>query len=224
MTRAGREDAALRRWAATYDDLAREVGRREQAEAALLQTQKLEALGQLTGGVAHDFNNLPHILAGNLARVKERISDERAHRAISSCEVAIQRSEKLVRHLLACARRQPLEYEVFELNECLGGMEDVLRQAARGLVLRTELSEDLWPVIADPTQLELAVLNLVLNARDAMPDGGTIRISTSNRRLAKDEAEVAGEFVSCTVSDDGPGISADVLARVWERTVALPLA
>lgn len=216
VTRARRETVALLRWAATYDDLAREIDRREQAEATLVQTQKLEALGQLTGGVAHDFNNLLQILAGNLARARGRISDERARRAISACEAAIQRSEKLVRHLLAFARRQPLHYEVFDLNECLRGLDDVLRQAAARNVLRTELSEDLWPVVADPTQLELAVLNLVLNARDAMPEGGTIRVSTGNRRLAEGEAEVAGEFVSCTISDNGPGIPADMLERVWE--------
>jgi two-component system NtrC family sensor kinase len=216
MTRARRESIALQQWAATYEDLAREVGRREQAEAALVQTQKLEALGQLTGGIAHDFKNLLHILAGNLTRLKGRITDERARLALSSCEAAIQKSEKLVGHLLAFARRQPLEHEVFDLNECLRNMEDVLRQAAEGHALRTELSEELWPVMADPTQLELAVLNLVLNARDAMPDGGTIRVSTGNRSLSDGEAELAGEFVSCTVSDDGPGIPADVLARVWE--------
>jgi len=184
ITRARRENIALQQWVAIYEVLAREVGRREQAEAALVQTQKLEALGQLTGGIAHDFKNLLHVLAGNLARPKSRISDERPRFALASCEIAIEKGEKLLAHLLAFARRQPLQHEVCDVHDCLRNMEDVLRQAADGQVLRTELSDELWPVMADPTQLELAVLNLVLNARDSMPDGGTIRVSTGNRSLS----------------------------------------
>ena len=95
-------------------------------------------------------------------------------------------------------------------------MDGVLHQAAAGVVIETDLSPDLWPVVADPTQLELAVLNLVVNARDARPEGGTIRVTTANRRLVSGESQLPGEFVTCTVSDDGPGIPAEVLARVWE--------
>jgi two-component system, NtrC family, sensor kinase len=216
VRRARREALAVQQWAATYDELAREVSRREEAEAALVQTQKLEALGQLTGGVAHDFNNLLQILSGHLGRVKARTADERSLRAISYCEGAIEKGEKLVAHLLAFARRQPLRYEVFNLNECLAAMDGVLHQAGAGVALEMDLSDELWPVMADPTQLELAVLNLVVNARDAMLEGGTIRVTTANRRLAPGEGELSGEFVTCTVSDDGPGIPAEVLARVWE--------
>ena len=216
VRRAWRESVAMQRWAATYDELAREISRREEAEAALVQTQKLEALGQLTGGVAHDFNNLLQILSGHLGRLKTRVADERSRRALSYCEAAIEKGEKLVAHLLAFARRQPLRYEVFDLNACLTAMDGVLHQAVAGVVLETDLSNDLWPVVADPTQLELAVLNLVVNARDAMPEGGTIRVTTANRRLVSGESELPGEFVTCTVRDDGPGIPAEVLARVWE--------
>ncbi|HEX2724268.1 MAG TPA: ATP-binding protein [Beijerinckiaceae bacterium] len=216
VRRTWREAMALQQWAATYDELAREISRREEAEAQLVQTQKLEALGQLTGGVAHDFNNLLQILSGHLGRLKARVADERSRRALSYCEAAIEKGEKLIAHLLAFARRQPLRYEVFDLNACLGAMDGVLHQATTGVVIETELSSDLWPVVADPTQLELAVLNLVVNARDAMPDGGTIRVTTANRRLGSGDGELPGEFVTCTVSDDGPGIPADVLARVWE--------
>jgi two-component system, NtrC family, sensor kinase len=217
LRRTRREAVAVQRWQETYENLTREVERREHAEAALLQTRKLEALGQLTGGVAHDFNNLLQILGGNLERMEAHATDERTRHAIRASQRTVERGEKLVQQLLAFARRQPLSFEVFDLNDRLRGMDDLLRQVATGIVIEIAPAEDLWPVEADATQLDLAIINLVVNARDALPRGGTVRIETANKTLRDgDHAEIVGDFVAVTVSDDGDGMPPDIMERVWE--------
>jgi two-component system, NtrC family, sensor kinase len=221
LLRTRREATAVQRWQETVENLAREIDRRKNAETALLQTQKLEALGQLTGGVAHDFNNLLQVLKGNLELMGARIADERTRRAIHVSQRTVERGEKLVQQLLAFARRQPLSFETFDLNERLRAMGDLLRQVAPGVTVEIAPAADLWPVEADANQLELAIINLVVNARDAMPHGrgggGTVRIATGNGTLRDgDHAELVGDFVLVAVSDDGGGIPPDVLERVWE--------
>src|SRR5215203_3926201 len=182
----------------------------------LLQSHKLEALGQLTTGVAHDFRNLLQILKGHLGIAKARAREDRARRAISTCESAVERSEKLVQHLLAFARRQPLTFELFDLNERIPAMRETLQQVGSNLRVRLELAKDLWSVEVDSTQLELVLINLVANARDAMPDGGVVEVGACNRTLQPNEREVAGDFVELWVRDYGLGILPETLGRVWE--------
>jgi two-component system, NtrC family, sensor kinase len=216
LGRAQKEAAAVMQWQRLQADLVQEVELRQQAEAALLQSQKLEALGQLTTGVAHDFRNLLQVLKGHLGIAKARASEDRVRRAISTCESAVERSEKLIQHLLAFARRQPLEFEIVDLNERVSAMLETLQQVGSNIRIKLELSDDLWPVEADGTQLELALINLVANARDAMPDGGVVEITAANRTLVLGEAEQEGDFVALSVKDHGVGIGADLVRRVWE--------
>lgn len=215
--RTAREEATIvEGWLQTQADLVRETQLRQQAEAALFQSQKLEALGQLTTGVAHDFGNLLQILKGHLGMAKARAGEERVRAAIATCEGAVQRSEKLVQHLLAFARRQPLSYEIFDLNERLPAMLDTLQQLGGGIRVELHLPGDLWPVEADPTQFELVVINLVANARDAMGHGGTVRITAANRALSKGQGERTGDFIAVSVSDEGAGIAPELLDKIWE--------
>jgi len=216
FNRAKKEVATVEEWKRSQAALLTEVERRQEVEAALLQSQKLEALGQLTTGVAHDFRNLLQILKGHLGIAKARAREDRARRAISTCESAVERSEKLVQHLLAFARRQPLTFELFDLNERIPAMRETLQQVGSNLRVRLELAKDLWSVEVDSTQLELVLINLVANARDAMPDGGVVEVGACNRTLQPNEREVAGDFVELWVRDYGLGILPETLGRVWE--------
>ena len=216
FNRAKKEASAVEEWKRSQAALLTEVERRQEVEAALLQSHKLEALGQLTTGVAHDFRNLLQILKGHLGIAKARASEDRVRRAISTCESAVERSEKLIQHLLAFARRQPLVYELFDLNERLPAMRETLQQVGSNLRIQLELGKDLWPVEGDSTQLELVLINLVANARDAMPDGGVVEVGASNRTLGPTEGEVEGDFVELWVRDYGVGILPENLKRVWE--------
>jgi signal transduction histidine kinase len=206
-----RQRLASWRWQATARRLRAEIDRRAQAEAELLQAQKMEALGQLTGGVAHDFNNLLTVLQGNLELLSGRQRDQRLEARIEQALQTVGRGERLTQQLLAFARRQPLKSESLDLNAHLRSMMELLaRSVGDGVTIDTELAADLGPIEADPTQLELAVINLALNARDAMPEGGRLRIRTL-------KASPAGSnFVALEVSDTGCGIAAQVLARVFE--------
>jgi two-component system NtrC family sensor kinase len=216
LRRARREARAIRKLRSTHDAFLREAKRRQEAEAALLQAQKMEALGQVTGGVAHDFNNLLQVLTISLKPLKAQVSDERMRRLINASELAVQRGKKLVEQLLAFARRQPLKFEVFNPNERLRALGDMLRQLADRVTVELELAEDIWPVEADATQFELAIINLVVNARDAMPEGGIVHIRTENRTVRPGLDEPAGDCVAIIVSDTGPGIPPEVMGRVWE--------
>jgi two-component system, NtrC family, sensor kinase len=216
FNRAKKEASAVEEWKRSQAALLTEVERRQEVEAALLQSHKLEALGQLTTGVAHDFRNLLQILKGHLGIAKARAGEDRVRRAISTCESAVERSEKLIQHLLAFARRQPLVYELFDLNERLPAMRETLQQVGSNLRIQLELGKDLWPVEGDSTQLELVLINLVANARDAMPDGGVVEVGASNRTLRPTEGEVEGDFVELRVRDYGVGILPETLGRVWE--------
>ena len=197
------------------------MGRRAQAEAELRQAQKMEALGQLTGGVAHDFNNLLTVLQGALEMLSGRQMNDQLQSRVDMALRTVERGERLTGQLLAFARRQPLMMATIDLNAQLRRMTELLaRTVGSGVVIHTDLAPDLWPANADATQLELAVINLVLNARDAMPNGGELVIRTFKEtsplqavpRLPAND----GEFVGLEISDTGIGMPPEVAARAFE--------
>jgi PAS domain S-box-containing protein len=201
-----------------------EVARRSQAEEALRQAQKMETLGQLTGGVAHDFNNLLQIVTGNLEIIQRNLPEEesRLRRAAVNAAKGAERAATLTQRLLAFSRRQPLSPKRTELNKLIAGMSDLLhRTLGETTEVETVLAPRLWPVEIDANQLENAILNLAVNARDAMPEGGKLTIETQNSHLDEsytaDNAEVApGQYVMVCVSDTGSGMDEDTVARAFE--------
>jgi PAS domain S-box-containing protein len=195
----------------------------EEARAALQHAQKLEAVGKLTGGVAHDFNNVLQIMGGNLQLLQMRCQgDTMAEKRISSMLDAVDRGAKLSSHLLAFARRQPLKPQIVNLDRLLNDARDLLRQAVGGSVtIDISVAENLWNTLVDPHQLENVILNLALNARDAMEGAGTLRIELANTML--DDAYAAshpglspGPYVLIKVSDTGSGMSPEVMEHVFE--------
>jgi signal transduction histidine kinase/CheY-like chemotaxis protein len=196
---------------------------RELAETteALVQVQKMEAIGRLTGGVAHDFNNLLMAVLGNLDLLARRITDPKQLKYVEQAKAAGERGAKLTAQLLAFARRQRLEAKPIDVNQAVQAAADLLRSTlggGHGLDCDTVL--DLWPATGDVTQVELMIVNLALNARDAMPDGGQIVISTANVRLTdpsvRPEAAPPGEYAMITVADTGEGMPPEVVARAFE--------
>ena len=174
---------------------------RERAEAALRQAQRIEAVGRLTGGVAHDFNNLLTVVLGNIQLLSSSLPlDEHSQGLLNAMRAAAERGATLTGQLLAFARRQPLVPRPIDLNAVIAGMQDLVRSAL-GSAIRIETwpASDLWPAMADATQIELVVLNLTINARDAMPRGGVLTIETANARVGppRHESEPAeGEYVA----------------------------
>jgi signal transduction histidine kinase len=209
------------RWRTTAQRLRREIRQREMAEDELRQAHKMEALGQLTGSVAHDFNNLLAVLQISLETLRGRQRDEKLEAKVDLALGTIARGEKLIGQLLAFARCQPLQIESVDVNARLRGMAELLARTLGGrIAIETDLAPDPMPAHIDANQLELAVLNLAINARDAMPEGGVLRIRTSNdaRRLALPEAlaKSGGDFVVLEISDTGCGMPPAVLARAFE--------
>jgi len=196
--------------------------RREQAEQALRQAQKMEAVGQLTGGVAHDFNNLLTIIIGNIGIAKRGVVEARAERALNNALAGAERAAQLTQRLLAFSRQQPLNPTTVDANRLIVSMSDLLtRSLGENIELETIGSAGLWKVEADVSELEASLLNLALNARDAMPDGGKLTIETSNAYLddeycAHNEGLKPGQFVLIAVSDSGVGMSAQTLERAFE--------
>ncbi|MGG5811863.1 PAS domain-containing protein [Falsiroseomonas sp. CW058] len=199
-------------------ELRAEMRRREEAQAALLQAQKLEALGQLTGSVAHDFNNVLAAISGSYRLIGRRTDDPKLLDFVAHGERAAARAAGLVRQLLAFARREELRPEVLDPGALLEGARDMLRHSLGAKVaLAVEPEPGLWPVLADPHQLEVAVLNLAVNARDAMPAGGRLSITARNLRAGERPTRLRpGDYVSITVRDEGEGMSAEVLAQATE--------
>jgi PAS domain S-box-containing protein len=194
----------------------RDQARVIEAERQLRQSQKLDAIGQLTGGVAHDFNNLLMVIAGGLSLLERPGDAQRRLRVIAQMRQAAERGASLSRKLLAFSRRQPLNPEPVDLHRQIDGMRELLDRTLRGDVeVRTELADDLWPIKVDPAEWELVVLNLCVNARDAMPDGGVITIGARNAPQVR-QGEVTGDFVVVSVCDTGAGMSADVLTHIFE--------
>jgi len=191
----------------------------DRAHQQLAQAQKMEALGQLTGGVAHDFNNLLMVVSGQAQALKRRLTDEKNIRSLEAILTAASRGEVLTRQLLTFARRQPQNPRTVDLVQTIGAFRDVLSSSARGKIdLQTEIPSNTWPVSIDVPEFELALVNLVVNARDAMPEGGSIRVTADNLTLRGTETieGVKGEFVALTVADDGTGIPPELLTRIFE--------
>jgi PAS domain S-box-containing protein len=201
----------------------RDITERHMIEERQRQSQRVESVGQLAGGIAHDFNNLLTVVIGNLELVAEQ-GDDAAARAklISSSLYAALRGAELTRRLLAYARQQPLNPQYISLNAMVTSMESMLRRTlGEAITIKTHLAPSLWPSLVDQGQLENALLNLTINARDSMPKGGTIVIETANTALDEDyaahNADVeAGEYVLLSVSDEGTGMSEEVLAHAFE--------
>jgi signal transduction histidine kinase len=201
-------------------ELQREISERKQAEAALQQAQKMEMIGQMTGGVAHDFNNLLTAVLGNLELATRRCSDEKLRRYLEGATQAARRGAKLTGQLLAFSRTQRLKTEPVDLNNIVTAMGDLLFTTIGATVrIETILQKDLWPAIADPSQIESVILNLAVNARDAMPDGGRLTISTSNVAAtdpSKPYELTTGDYVAVSVTDTGMGMTDEVLAKAFE--------
>ena len=196
-----------------------EVVRREVAEAALKQAQRLEAIGQLTGGVAHDFNNLLMVVSGNIERLRRYpVSEERQCRALDAIDSAAKRGAGLTRQLLSFSRQQTHEPIPVDLRQHLPQLQDMLRSSLRGdIAIELQLSDELWATKIDLSELELAVLNIAVNARDAMSNGGALTIAAQNVRFSDaDTIGSKGEFVALSFTDTGTGIPPDVLSRVFE--------
>jgi len=196
--------------------LRHQIEQRERAEEALRQSQKMEAMGQLTGGVAHDFNNLLMVASSGLDLLDRTEDPKRRETLRTGIRQALERGAGLTRQLLTFSRRSPLKTEVIDLGEQVEGMRLLLDRSLREDVAAVyRIEAGLWPVEVDPSQLEVAVLNIAVNARDAMPDGGVITIAVRNRPGLTVEGK-AGDFVELSVSDTGEGMSAETAQRVFE--------
>jgi PAS domain S-box-containing protein len=201
------------------------VAERERIEEALRQAQKMEAVGQLTGGIAHDFNNLLTVVSGNIDMARRSLGedgDPRALRAIGNAMKGADRAAALTQRLLAFSRRQPLQPKPVDSNRLIAGMSELLDRAL-GETVELEVVEaaGLWRVEVDPNQLENAILNLAVNARDAMPEGGKLTIETSNTRIDESYSSAhagvaAGQYVLIAVTDTGTGMPPEVLQKAWD--------
>lgn len=217
-------------WVAVPDDrfihaVGRDVTTQKEADAALRQAedqlrqaQKMEAVGQLTGGVAHDFNNLLQALEGCLSMIGRRTGEPQVHALLEAGQQAVGRGAKLVQQLMAFARRDSLRPESIGVRERVLAMSALLERALRAdIALDLRFGDDLWPVEVDPTQFELAIINLAVNARDAMPGGGRLAVEAINAVLPHgDPRGVEGEFLRLSVSDTGCGMPTAVAARAFE--------
>ncbi|MBI1684895.1 ATP-binding protein [Caulobacter hibisci] len=202
-----------------------EHGHRELAEEKLRQSQKMEAIGQLTGGIAHDFNNLLTGITGSLDLIRRRMDAGRTQdiaRFMDAASTSAQRAAALTHRLLAFARRQSLDAKPSDVNALIAGMDDMLRRTL-GEQVRFEvvLGAGLWPALTDANQLENAILNLTLNARDAMPEGGRLRIETTNTQMHASQSLVGeevtpGPYIVVCVSDTGTGMTPEVVAKAFD--------
>ncbi len=204
--------------------VADEVAERVRTEDALRQSQKMEAVGQLTGGIAHDFNNMLAVISNALELLGRRLppGDERTPHYLAMAKGGVRRAADLTQRLLAFARQQPLRPAALSVNALVEGMSELLRHSLGApIALELALSENLWTTFADPGQLENAIVNLVVNARDAMDDGGRLRIATARRSLDAQQAGAlgalaAGDYVVVEVADTGSGMTPQVIGRAFE--------
>ncbi|TMJ01235.1 MAG: response regulator [Alphaproteobacteria bacterium] len=217
LTRTRREAEANRL-------LREEIARREATEEKLRQAQKMEAVGRLTGGIAHDFNNLLTAIMGNLDLALRRLDGpERVRGWLANCRQASERAATLVQRLLAFSRQHPLQVRSVDTNRLVQGMSELLsRSIGETVTIETVLAGGLWNAAVDPNQLENAIVNLAVNARDAMPTGGQLTIETANCHLDEHYVETAGEdiapgqYVMVAVSDSGGGMTREVMSRAFE--------
>lgn len=231
VTEQHRSQQELRKHREHLEELVRERTRellhseseRRVAQAALMQSQKLEAVGKLTGGIAHDFNNMLQIIGGNLQLLRRNLStDETAQRRLESAVGGVEKGARLASQLLAFASRQPLQPQAVDMGELLGQMSELLNGAlGRAMQIDIDVQQGLWPVFADVGNLQAAILNLAVNARDAMTGGGALCIRLRNRSL--DAAQlggqpgiVAGPYVELNVIDEGEGMRPEILERAFE--------
>ncbi len=200
----------------------RDISARKMLEEQLRHTTKMEAVGRLTAGIAHDFNNLLTVVLGNLELAQRRGTRETLPKMLENAMSGARRAALLTERLLAFARKKPLEPKVLDINAMVSGMSELLRRTlGETITVKTTLADGLWTVEVDPTELEAAMLNLAVNARDAMPSGGDLMIETANAEL--DEAYAAidpevrpGFYVLISVSDSGIGMTPEVLSQVFE--------
>ena len=193
-----------------------QIEQRERAEDALRQSQKMEAMGQLTGGVAHDFNNLLMVASSGLDLLDRTEDPKRRDQLRQGVRQALDRGASLTRQLLAFSRRSPLKTEVVDLGRRIEGMRLLLERSLReDIAVRFDIEPGLWPVEVDPAQLEVALLNIALNARDAMPTGGLIVLAARNRPGFSIDGE-EGDFVELSVTDTGEGMETETVRRVFE--------
>lgn len=212
LRESAREQEAMRR-------LVEETARRREAEAALQQTQKMEALGRIAGGVAHDFNNLLTAILGCLELLQRQVAAPRALRLVDTARQAAERGAELTAQMLAFSRRREIAIQSVDVNATILGIEALLRRAAGSAVrIRYDLTDSLCPALADSVQVEMALINLAVNARDAMPDGGTMTISTSTLLVeaGTDPRLAPGSYLRVSVADSGHGMSEEVRARALE--------
>jgi PAS domain S-box-containing protein len=225
LTELTQQKVHLRELAEANARLVAEIQERERVENALRQSQKMEAVGQLTGGLAHDFNNLLAGISGSLELMQTRLNQGRTdelHRYMQAAAQSTSRAAALTHRLLAFSRRQTLDPKTVDGNRLVSSMEDLIRRTIGPAIhLEVVLSGGLWTILCDPNQLESALLNLAINARDAMPDGGRLTIETSNAWL--DDAYTAtqqdlrpGQYIAISVTDTGTGMSAPVMARAFD--------
>ena len=207
-----------------FAKITRDITERRHAQAALekvqrqlAESQKMDALGQLTGGVAHDFNNLLMIVTGHVHALKTvAAQDPKAARAVQAIEHAVQRGATLTRQLLTFSRRQRVNPQPIDLRERLDAFRDVLTSGLGGVGLVPDIAADIWPVTVDVGEFETALVNLVINARDAMSDGGMVTITAKNVSLRENDPLPAGDYVTITVADTGLGIPPDIIAKVFD--------
>jgi signal transduction histidine kinase len=210
--------------ASLHERIAQAVSERASIEEALRQSQKMEAIGQLTGGIAHDFNNLLSGISGSLEMLAARLSQgrvEEADRYVTAAQGAAKRAAALTHRLLAFARRQTLDPKPTDANRLIADMEDLVRRTVGpAIAVENVGAYGLWTVLVDSNQLENALLNLCINARDAMSDGGKLTLATANRwlddRAARERDIASGQYVSVCVSDTGVGMSPDIVARAFD--------
>jgi PAS domain S-box-containing protein len=219
-----RVEERTRELRAANERLFAEAEERERIEAALRQSHKMEAVGQLTGGLAHDFNNMLTGITGNLQLMQLRIAQGRhadLDRYIEAAMVSAARAAAVTHRLLAFSRRQTLDPRLTDANQMVGDMEDLLRRTCgSAIAISMKLGTGLWPILCDPNQLESTLLNLVINARDAMPDGGQLIIETANLTLPDGPRRAGdippGEYVALAVTDTGVGMSPQVAGRAFD--------
>jgi signal transduction histidine kinase len=225
MAERRRAEEALREMNATLEQqVAERTAQLRANEEALRQSQKMEAVGQLTGGVAHDFNNLLQVIIGNLDTIQRQLPEDasRLRRAAGQGLKGARRAAALTQRLLAFSRRQPLDPRPINVNALVTSLSELIhRTLGETVAVETVVAAGLWQVEADPNELEAAILNLAVNARDAMPDGGRLTIETANAHIddayAANFAEVApGQYVSISLSDTGNGMDAATVARAFE--------
>ncbi len=208
-----------------YAKITRDITERHRAQLALEQTreqlfqsQKLEAIGQLTGGVAHDFNNLLAAILSAISLIERNLGNpSRVGNLLATMRQAVDRGQKLTQQLLTFARRQPLQPEVVDARERLTDTLNLIdRLIGSNIRVVTEFPSDVWPIRVDPSQFELAIINVCLNARDAMPSGGTLTVSTRNEPMSEHPTLGTGEYVAISISDTGTGIKPEIRNKIFE--------